>query len=306
VVCTGRVRPSVAGLPPAPGVYRFRDARGRVLYVGRAVDLRRRVGSYWRDLRDRQHLRTMVARVARIEAVECDSAHEAAWLERNLLEHALPAWNRTPGGQEVPTYLRLDGRPAMPGLRPVHTVVATAGVDHFGPYLGGEKVRTAVAGLHRVRPLAYTGTGLTGAERDLADRRGVGPGDRDGYVTALAAILRRDPTAVESLRHDLSTVRDRAAAALAFERAARVQDELDAVDWITSPQRVTSPEPDDFEVAGWADGILVRFEIRAGRVRIWTQRRCTADAARRHVAATPTGWAGFADRSAVLAARLTG
>jgi excinuclease ABC subunit C len=161
-------------------------------------------------------------------------------------------------------------------------------------------------GLHRVRPLAYTGTGLTGAERDLAERRGVGPGDRDGYVTALAAILRRDPVAVGSPRYDLSAVRDRAANALAFERAARVQDQLDAVAWLTSPQRVTSPEPVDFEVAGWSDGILVRFQIRAGRVCTWTQRCSTAGAARRHLAATPAGWAEFADRSALLAARLTG
>jgi excinuclease ABC subunit C len=303
---TSAAREWTARLPPAPGVYRFRDGRGRVLYLGRAVDLRRRVGSYWRDLRGREHLRVMVARVARIEAVECDSAHEAAWLERNLLEHTLPAWNRTPGGQEVPTYLRLDTRPAAPGLQAVHTVTAAAGVDHFGPYLGGDKVRLAAAGLHRVRPLAYTGTGLTGAERDLADRLGVGTGDRGGYVEALTAILRRDPTAVGSVRQDMYAVRDRAAAALAFERAARVQEEIEAIEWITSPQRVTSPEPVDVEVSGWADGVLVRFQIQGGRVRTWTQRRCTAAGARRHLATTPAGWAEFARRSAVLAARLAG
>ena len=88
--------PAVIGqLPCAPGVYRFRDAGGRVLYVGPATTLRSRVASYWSDLRDREHLGPMVARVARIEAVACDSAHEAAWLERNLLETSLPRWNRS-------------------------------------------------------------------------------------------------------------------------------------------------------------------------------------------------------------------
>src|SRR5262249_56977330 len=86
---TGPVPPSPqpsarARLPSTPGVYRFRDAGGRVLYLGRAVQLRRRVGSYWTDLGDRSHLAAMVARIARIEAVSCDSEHEAAWLERNL------------------------------------------------------------------------------------------------------------------------------------------------------------------------------------------------------------------------------
>ncbi len=50
----------------------------------------------------------MVARIARVEAVPCDSAHEAAWLERNLLEYRKPPWNRSPnGGQEVEVWIRL-------------------------------------------------------------------------------------------------------------------------------------------------------------------------------------------------------
>ncbi len=70
----------IARLPLTPGVYRFRDAAGQVLYLGRATVLRRRVASYWLDSRDRGHLTPMVARVRGIEAVSCDSAHEAAWL----------------------------------------------------------------------------------------------------------------------------------------------------------------------------------------------------------------------------------
>jgi excinuclease ABC subunit C len=64
-------------------VYRFRDAAGKVLYLGRAASLRCRVVSYWGDLGDRAHLAVMVGRIARVEAVVCDSAHEAAWLERD-------------------------------------------------------------------------------------------------------------------------------------------------------------------------------------------------------------------------------
>jgi excinuclease ABC subunit C len=100
----------IARLPLTPGVYRFRDAAGQVLYLGRATVLRRRVASYWSDLRDRGHLAPMVARVRRIEAASCDSAHEAAWLERNLLTSSLPPWHRTMGGQERPVYIRLDPR----------------------------------------------------------------------------------------------------------------------------------------------------------------------------------------------------
>lgn len=99
---------AIARLPAEPGVYRFRDDRRRVLYVGRATSLRARVRSYWGDLGDRGHLAPMVRAVARVEVLSCDSVHEATWLERNLLEHSLPPWNRTPGGAEVPVYVRVD------------------------------------------------------------------------------------------------------------------------------------------------------------------------------------------------------
>ena len=60
IVMTSAVRAAAARLPRAPGVYRFRDAGDEVLYIGRAVDLRRCVGSYWGPLGDRGHLHAMV------------------------------------------------------------------------------------------------------------------------------------------------------------------------------------------------------------------------------------------------------
>ena len=145
-----------ARFPHAAGVYRFRDAAGKVLYLGRAVSLRRRVVSYWGDLGDRAHLAVMVGRIARVEAVVCDSAHEAAWLERNLLERRLPPWNRSPrGGQEPEVWIRLSESARTPGVTVVHQPAPGDPARHFGPYLGGQKVRDAVSGLGRVLPLGY-------------------------------------------------------------------------------------------------------------------------------------------------------
>ena len=123
---------AVAALPLAPGVYRFRDAGGRVLHVGRAEQLRRRVSSYWGDLRDRRHLRKMMTRVAGIEALVCDSAHEAAWAERNLLERSKPPWNRIIGGLEVPVSIHLDVSPTAPRLGLAPAVGGRAAAGHRG------------------------------------------------------------------------------------------------------------------------------------------------------------------------------
>jgi hypothetical protein len=181
-------------------VYRFRDRAGRVLYIGRAVSLRRRVLSYWGDLGDRAHLAPMVARIARVEAVTCDSAHEAAWLERNLLEHRRPPWNRALGGQEAEVWIRLSASPRRPGL----TVVRQPASGDFGPYLGGQKVRDAVSGLGRVLPLGYAADRQAGTERDMARVRGTAPAARAGLARAIAAVLDRDQAAVAALRAELT------------------------------------------------------------------------------------------------------
>jgi excinuclease ABC subunit C len=280
-------------------VYRFRDRAGRVLYIGRAVSLRRRVLSYWCDLGDRAHLAPMVARVARVEAVTCDSAHEAAWLERNLLQHRRPPWNRALGGQEAEVWIRLSASPRRPGL----TVVRQPASGDFGPYLGGQKVRDAVSGLGRVLPLGYAADGQAGTARDMARVRGTSPGARAGLARAIAAVLDRDQAAVAALRAELTARRDAAAAALAFEFAGLLQAELEALDWVTGDQKVTRAQ-DDADVCGWADGLLVCFEIRDGRMRVWRQRPCTAAAARRHLGQSSPDWAAFALRNAALAARL--
>jgi excinuclease ABC subunit C len=294
--------PQVRLLPAEPGVYRFRDVRGRCLYIGRAVELRRRVASYWGDLRDRPHLRRMVPRIARVEAVWCDSEHEAAFLERNLLEQSRPPWNRYEGTESI-VYIGIDRRL---GLRHEPTVPQrpgrAAGIV-FGPYLGGDKVRLAICGLERALALAYAADGLGGFDRDMARVRGVASGSRPALLAEVAAVLGRDLPAVERVRAALLARRDAAVTAQAFELAARIQSEVAALDWVAAEQKVTAAG-EDADIDGWCDGLLVSFAFRAGRVRSWTVRPCGEAAAQERVEATPAAWRPFASRNAALAARL--
>jgi excinuclease ABC subunit C len=283
-------------------VYRFRDAAERVLYIGRASDLRRRVGSYWTNRDDRRVAR-LVQLVARVEAVECGSEHEAAWLEHNLLEHHKPRWNRT-SGTEVPVYIRLDPRPRSPGLSVIHDVREAPDGWLFGPYLGGLKVRTATSALHRMLPLALSGEGISASERDMARLRGVSPSDRASLIDRIVHILSRDATAISDARQALVDHRNRAANNLSFERAAMIQAELDALDWVVAPQSVTVADACTHHVFGWAADLLVHFEIRNGRMCVWRQGACSAQNARTRLRRTPEQWREFANRNARLAALL--
>jgi excinuclease ABC subunit C len=302
----GVVRPGLLQVVrELPWVYRFRDDEGAVLYVGRAAQLRHRVTSYFSDLRDRRHLKPMVAAVADIEVVVCGSRHEAAWLERNVLEAGLPPWNRTAGGQETPVVITVDRRMPSPGVRLRHLPhESQEGVRIFGPYLGGLQVRRAVAGLHRIYPLAYAGTRLTGAERSMADEHGVTERDRNLLAEKLSAVLERDSDAVSRSRAELEDRRRRAVAVEAFELAGRIHSELRGLEWITSLQRVTTLNGEDADVSGWSDGVLVTFAVRSGRLGEWTSSHCDCATAAPHLAATPASWTEFARRNADLAAVL--
>ena len=293
-------RASVPRLPTGPGVYRFVDERGRALYVGRAVDLRRRVASYWGELRGRRHLRRMVPQIAGIDAIACDSGHEAAWLERNVLERSKPRWNRTRGGQEVPLFIVVDLDP--PALRAVHH--ASPSDRAFGPYLGGTQVRLAMSGLLRAFPLHYASTRLTGAERELASVRGFAAANGTDFTAGVIAVLRRDPVAVSALASDLSARREAATAALAFELAARLQAEIEALTWITQEQKVFQPGGDDATAYGYADGLLLQLDMRAGRLDGWRIQPARPGAAAPLVAASPPQWRAFAQRNADLAVAL--
>lgn len=289
-------------------MYRFRSADGRALYLGRAVSLRRRVASYWSDLRDRPHLSAMVRAIAGVEAVECASEHEAAWLERSLLEQELLPWNRTAGGQEVEVYLRLDTAVRSAGLTVVHDLEVSDGVRHFGPYLGGLRVRLAAAALLRAHPLDYAGASAGTAARELGRRRGADPADRLALAAAISAALSRDPAAVAAVRTELLSRQEAAVAAEAYEVAGRIQAELAALTWVTAPQRVVALDAAtaDAVACGWADGVLIRFTITGGRVRGWCSESLSAVAAAPLLAETPPQWREFAEQNAKLAGRLAG
>jgi excinuclease ABC subunit C len=248
----------------------------------------------------------MVRAIASVEAVECASEHEAAWLERSLLEQHLLPWNRTAGGQEVEVYLRLDSAARSAGLTVVHDAHGRgAAVQYFGPYLGGLRVRLAAAALRRAYPLDYAADSV-GTARELGRRRGVDPADRLALTAAIGAVLNREPTAVTVVRAELLGRRDEAVAAEAYEVAGRIQAELVALDWVTAPQRVVVPgaAEADAVACGWASGLLVRFRIRGGRIRGWSCDRRPAAQAASLLDQTPLRWREFAEQNARLAALL--
>lgn len=297
----GILRNSSRLLPPEPGVYRFRDGLDRVIYLGRATDLRSRVRSYAGDLGSRRHLYRMVSQIHRVEAIVCASVPEAGWLERNLLERSMPRWNRIRGGMELVGWLVIGDDPARPAL---DLVVEGAPVPDaaFGPYLGVERLALARSALLRAWPVPLTGTRLDGASRAMAEARGITAGDLPVYAARVRAVLGREASAVAELHALLAAASSRAVGQLAFETAGQIQAEAAALDWLVAPQRVTGCTH-GLVVEARASGVEFSLAASGDRLDRWAT-RCTDATGTQASDSTPAQWREFATRNAELAAAL--
>ena len=315
VVTTDEMARVTTRLPTGPGVYRFLDERGRVMYIGRATNLRTRVQSYWGDLEGRRHLRRMVPQIRAIQALELASVHEAAWLERNLLVRSLPRWNRI-RTSEVAAWIVLDTDPRRPNLRLTTQNTApelclensrasgSSRQYRFGPYLGTTRTRLGLSGILRVWPIHLTGTALNSSECAMAEVRCAAPEDREPWVDAIVALLSRDPATVLRHRELLLEHRNRAVEALGFETAQQIQGELTGVDWLTQTQRMTGVRPDNLAVSGWAGGWAVTLQAHNGSFDQWTVRPMDDEQGQALMSQTPEDWQDFARTNADLTSQL--
>ncbi len=235
--------------PDAPGVYQFQDARGRVLYVGKAKELRRRVLSYFsRQLEPR--LAGMLARARRLEFVVTATDVEALILENRLIKRHRPRYNVLLRDDKTYPYLKVTTGDAWPRALLTRRIVDD-GHSYFGPYLGGG-MAARVMDLIRTRTQVRTCTleiDGTLARPCLYYDMGacLGPcvaglTTREEYARAVEEVtLLLEGRHVE-LRPRLEEQMWRAAEANEYERAARYRDLLRALDELARGQ--------DVEIAG--------------------------------------------------------
>ncbi len=142
-------------LPHAPGVYLFRDAQERVLYVGTSQDLRKRVRSYFTASETRSRMGQMVTLASRVEGIECATAVEAAVRELRLIAEHKPKYNRRSRYPERVHWVRLTSE-TWPRLSIVRSV--RDDVPAIGPYANKQSAERAVTAVQHVFPLRQCST----------------------------------------------------------------------------------------------------------------------------------------------------
>ncbi|HET9582137.1 MAG TPA: hypothetical protein VFP76_04915 [Gemmatimonadota bacterium] len=239
------VPPWVPDLPAAPGVYEFQADGGTTLYVGKSVNLRRRVRGwfYGGGPRD-ERLAEMLKLARRVEVQRTGSDLEARLVEAERIVAGRPRYNRALKNRARGWYLEIDRADPFPRPRTVRAP-RKARARYFGPYAGRRLPDEVARLLERIFGLRSC-SGRVVPDRDaspclaygigLCSAPCIGAEPIDGYRdrVALAERLLTNPGYGLELRERWSGRRDRASAALRFEQAARLQRRLNDLDELES------------------------------------------------------------------------
>lgn len=259
-----------------PGVYLFKDARGEVLYVGKAKRLRDRVRSYFRaDSHHSVKTRELVRRIEDLETLVVGTEAEALILEANLIKEHKPRFNLQLRDDKRYPYIKVTREP-FPRVF-VTRKVREDGGRYFGPYTSVGSMRQAlevVKRLYTVRSCRYNLPKET-PDRPCLDYHidrckapCVGYQSQDDYQSMIDEILSILGGDTEKLRRDAEDRMQRAADALDFETAARLRDVVRGLDSLSREQRVQQVGGGSSDVIGIArDGALaagVVLKIRDG------------------------------------------
>ena len=275
-------RPAPGTIPESPGVYRFRDPAGRVIYVGKAKNLRNRLNSYFADTWS-LHARTqqMVTTAASVDWVTVGTEVEALQLEFSWIKEFDPRFNVKNRDDKSYPFLAVTLNEEFPRLQ-VMRGAKRKGVRYFGPYSHAWAIRETLDLLLRVFPARTCSAGvfkragqigrpcLLGyigkcsapcVERVSADEHRAIVDDFCDFMAG------RTDTFVKRLEREMM----QASAELEFERAARLRDDIAALRRAMEKQTVVLGDGTDADVVAFAEDPLEAavqvFHVRDGRVR---------------------------------------
>ncbi|MGZ4459220.1 MAG: excinuclease ABC subunit UvrC [Nocardioidaceae bacterium] len=275
-------RPAPGSIPTSPGVYRFRDENRRVVYVGKAKNLRSRLTSYFQDLANlHPRTATMVTSAASVEWTVVNTEVEALQLEYSWIKEYDPRFNVKYRDDKSYPWLAVTLNEEFPRVM-VGRGAKKRGVRYFGPYSHAWAIRETVDLLLRVFPMRSCSNGVFKRSAQI------GRPCLLGYIGKCAApcvgrvsaeehraivddfcdFMGGQTTAfVKRLEKEMYA----ASAEMDFERAARLRDDIGALNRATEKQAVVLGDGTDADVVAFAEDpleVAVQiFYVRGGRIR---------------------------------------
>jgi len=267
-------------LPALPGVYLWKDARGTVLYVGKAKSLAARVRSYLAGDDSSARLQDLMAEAADLDTILTDTEAEALLLESTLIRQHKPHFNVLLKDDKSFPYVRLSVQEEFPRLS-VTRQVREDGARHLGPYTDVKHLRRTLREIRRIfpvrtcrnfedyrranRPCLYYH--IRRCAGPCTTRSGATPASYRAVVDGLLLFLTgRDAELLRDLRDRMEA----ASLGLRYEEAARLRDQIGMLEKARVPQKVVSLTARDADVLGLARhgrrAAVAALLLRGGRV----------------------------------------
>lgn len=265
----------VSHLPTSPGVYLWRDKYKRIIYVGKAINLRNRVRSYVRhDANRAPKVTAMMKYAVDVETIQTKTEMEALILENTLIKEHHPKYNIMLRDDKTYPYVKITVQEDFPRVFMTRRLLRD-GAKYFGPF-------TDVGAVHETIKLLRQSFPLRTCRSMKVDRPClqyhmhrcqapcVGYVSKEEYKSYIDQIIQLFEGKAIPLLDNLKKEMEEAAEAMEFERAAILRDRLQAVDKIQEKQRMVTQKANDIDVLGFAmDDRLACLQllfIRSGRL----------------------------------------
>ncbi len=267
----------LANLPTKPGVYLHKDANGTVLYVGKAINLRSRVRSYFHTTVDSTKTLRLRRQIADIEVITTESELEALLLEMTLIKQYQPRFNvRLKDDKRYP-YIKVHWADPFPKVTVTRRMVRD-GSRYFGPYTSVWAVHQTLDLLRKIFPYLTCDRVITGQDEraclyydiKLCNAPCIGVVDQETYRATIQQLMDFLEGKSDAISRDLNRKMVAAAESMEFEKAADYRDQLKAVEKIVAKQRIIGPSDVDQDVIAFAredsDACVQVFFIRSGKL----------------------------------------
>ncbi len=268
-------------VPALPGVYQFIDAKGKVIYVGKAKDLRSRIRSYFQSNLDSPKTKALVSKIADLETIITDNEIEALVLENNLIKKLKPRYNVNLKDDKSYPYIRVTKEP-YPQIFSTRQIVRDGSL-YFGPYTDVKKMKASLRMINqtfKIRSCKYYIDDEVIRKKkikvclDYHIKKCDGPcegliseEDYNKMVQEVIKVLRGKTT---SLIAELKQQMEEEAKKLNFEKASEIRDKLKRLEIYSAKQKVVSNDFEDRDVISVAvedkDVAATVLNIREGKL----------------------------------------
>jgi excinuclease ABC subunit C len=265
-------------LPEKTGCYLMKDDHGKIIYVGKAVNLRSRVRSYFHaTAQENAKTRKLVREIADIEWIVVGSELEALILEMTLIKRHKPRYNvRLKDDKRYP-YIKVHWQDPFPKVT-VTRLMKDDGARYFGPYTSVWAVHQTLDLLRKIFPYLTCNRDITGKDSraclyydiKLCTAPCIGAINQEDYRQIIDDLCKFLEGRTDPVVKRLSKEMEKAAKELRYEKAAAIRDQLQAIDKVVERQKVVSSDQTDSDVIAMAraDGetCVQVFFIRSGKL----------------------------------------